>query len=260
MKKAQLISKLCVFAENDEKKWRGQKPFAQFFAAWLEKLDIPFDAQYDFWDIDSYIPQLVVDAYEDLRTSDTLYIAQYRKEYVDDVERAVPNLTELGKSPVMEQIMTIQITAFLLDKVTGNEYIRQAFSEYANAQNNTLAVCFDKFLRNVYRRGMYDLIQKTKERGMGAQFAHTSIRTFVCAGRVMITFACPQNPTEQELSVSFVLEEGDPVALSGGLQSVYANLHQSMNMIEDVISGWPSSIVEQKKLFKVDKKINFGYT
>ena len=74
MHKAELISALEAFVQEYDLKvasresggvgWKGQKSFAQFLIEYFKRLHIPSDEKYDFWRIDDYLPELLVDAFE----------------------------------------------------------------------------------------------------------------------------------------------------------------------------------------------------
>ena len=256
MKKQDLIAGLCGFVRDGRARSRGETPFVLFFAEWLKKLDIPQDAKYDFWEIDHHVPQLVIDAFEDLRTGQDDLAVRCREEYEAETGNEVPNLIEMNASHSLDQALTVQTTGYMLEDIVGRG-ARQQFDAYANAQRYALQASFDKFLRLVFRRGLNDLIGKCKARGMAGKFGETDLRTFVCAGRLMFTFARQMN--EGEISVSFLAEEDDRVALSAGIQSESASLAEAMSMIEDVISRWPAdNSQKQAELFKASKNVGIG--
>jgi hypothetical protein len=66
MHKKELISGLERFLANCEKPWKGQQSFAKFLIWYLENMNIPNDEKYDFWDITEYLPEIMVDAFEQL--------------------------------------------------------------------------------------------------------------------------------------------------------------------------------------------------
>ena len=256
MKKRDLIAGLYEFVRDGRARSRGETPFALFFAEWLQKLDIPQDSKYDFWEIDHYLPQLVVDAFEDLRTGRDGLAVRCREGYETETGGEVPNLTEMNASRSLDQTLTVQTTGYMLDDIVGRG-AGQRLDAYANAQRHALQAAFDRFLRLVYRRGLYDIIRKCEERGMAGKFGGTELRTFVCAGRLMFTFA-RRLPGDGEISVSFIAEDNDPVALSAGIQSEYASLAEAMSMIEDVISRWPADAKQQAKIYRASQSVGIG--
>ncbi len=274
---ARLRSKLLkiqgsIDGNNKHQWWKGQSAFACFLIYYLEQLDIPSDEKYDFWNIEPYLPELMVDAFEQLRTSSDERVVFFRKTYERETGHEVPNITDLGASDILHQGSAVQtILGFMLKEVTGNTWIESQIDAYCNAQKHVLQQTFDKFLRLVYRQGLGEMISKCTKRGMSGKFIETDLRTYVMAGRIMFTFAKridPDKPSHykvgddllcNEHSVSFVGEDGDPLCLSAGLQSVYADFRTALDLIEDVIKSWPQDAKEQKMMFKPDAKVNMGF-
>lgn len=277
MHKRELIAKLAAFAatvptRTSGPQWKGQQAFAAFLVYYFKNLNIPSDEKYDFWSILPYLPELMVDAFEQLRTSKDEQVAKFRKQYEEETGHEVPNITDLGASNIFDQGSAIQTTlGFMLKDITGNEWIGQQIDTYCNAQKHVLQQTFDKFLRLVYRRGLGDMIEKCDKRGMSGKFVGIDLRTYVTAGRIMFTFAKRIDPDKagyykvgddlvcNEHSVSFVGEDGDPLCLSAGLQSVHADFRTALDLIEDVVKFWPQDAKEQKKMFKADPKVNMGF-
>lgn len=137
----------------------GQKAFATFLIHYLTNLHIPHDEKYDHWDIEHYLPELMVDAFEQLRTSTDEVIVPFRKAYEDEACQNVPNITDLGASNILEQSSAIQTTlGFLLREVTGQDLVATQIDTYCKAQMYVLQQTFDKFLRRVYRQGLYGVL------------------------------------------------------------------------------------------------------
>lgn len=277
MHKRELIAKLISFAaavptRTSGPQWKGQVAFASFLVYYLKNLNIPSDEKYDFWSIEPYLPELMVDAFEQLRTSKDEQVAQFRKKYEEETGHEVPNITDLGASDILDQGSAVQTTlGFMLKDITGHDWVEHKIETYCNAQKYVLQQTFDKFLRLVYRRGLGEMIDKCTKKGMGGKFVGTELRTFVMAGRIMFTFAKRIDKSKEshykdgdnvicnEHSVSFVGEDGDPLCLSAGIQSVYADFRTSLDMIEDVIKWWPQDAKEQKKMYKADAKVGMGF-
>lgn len=284
MHKKELIQALNKFIETHEiaianygsreysVRWNGQKAFAQFFAWWLGKLDIPSDEKYDFYRIEPYLPQLAVDAFEHLRTGTDEETKRFRDDYETETGHEVPNVIDLGASRVLDQGFAVQTTlGFMLREVTGAEvWLEKDIDAYCNAQKYVLQQTFDKFLRLIWRRGMFEIVDKCDKRGMIGKFGETELRTYIMAGRVMFTFARRKKGETgvylggklvktlpyQEDSVSFVGEDGDRLGLSAGLQSVDTDLRTCVDMIEDVIKRWPSAEKEQRKAHKASANVS----
>lgn len=278
MHKKDLIERLrkyvASFGNTGNVTWKGQKAFALYLIDYLEALVIPSDEKYDFWHIEPYLPQILTDAFEHLRTGTDELATKYRAMYEKDAERPVPNILDLGVSNVLDRASTVQTTLqFMMKDVIGEEWVEHDIDSYCNAQSHVLQHTFDKFVRNVYRNGMYEAIDKCKERGMTGKFGRTELRTYVMAGRIMFTFARKRKGKTvyygsdnkpfhtlpyREDSVSFVAEDGDPLALSAGIQSVEANFKTSLAMIEDVVRHWPSDKKAQESTYKASESVSIG--
>ena len=213
----------------------------------------------------------MVDAFEQLRTSTDKTIVEFRKMYEDETQHGVPNITDLGASNILHQGSAVQTTlGFMLREVTEQAWVEQQIDKYCNAQQMVLMQTFDKFLRLVYRRGMYNQLNATNAGGMSGKFGETDLRTFICAGRIMFTFARLIDKEKagryekdgevfsNEDSVTFIAEDEDPLCLSAGIQSVYADFRTSLDMIEDVIKGWPAEPDAQKLVYKVSAGVGLG--
>jgi hypothetical protein len=272
MRKRDLIASLEQFASrkgDNSPNWKGQRVFAKFFIHYLGKLHIPNDEKYDFYQIEPHLPELAVDAFEQLRASDDGEVVRFRREYESEVGQEVPNLTDLGASNILDQTLTVQaILGYTLRDVTGVGWIEHKIDAYCNAQKYVLQQTFDKFLRSVYRQGLAEIVDKCNKSGMSGKFGETELRTFVTAGRIMFTFARRIDREKSgyyeeegklfcnEWNVSFVGEDGDPLCLSAGIQSVYADFRTALDMIEDVIKQWPPDSKEQEMLYRADTDVS----
>lgn len=255
MKKQELIKGLQDFVDRDKAEWKGQRVFSQFLIEYLRRLDIPHDKKYDIWQIDHHLPQLMVDAFVELRTGTDDYVGPFREMHEAETGRKVPNVTDLGENSILDQSSTVQTTiGFLLKEVTGLGWIEYKVDTYCNAQKHVLQQTFDKFLRQVYRQGMFEIIRKCKLKGMSGIFNETTLRSYVLAGRAMFTFARGNNG--HEISVSFIAQDGDRLGLSAGIQSVRANFYSALSMIEDVVDCWPDDEKQQLDTFKPDERVS----
>ena len=283
MHKKDLIEGLTKFVETYEVvaanygnprfkvRWEGQKAFANFLIHRLENLQIPHDEKYDFWTIEHHLPELMVDAFEQLRAGTDEITTRFRQEYEAETGHEVPNIIDLGASNVLDQGYAVQTTlGFMLKEITGQDWVEHKIDTYCNAQKYVLQQTFDKFLRLVYRQGLGEMADKFDKRGMSGKFGKTELRTFIMAGRVMFTFARREKGKTgvyangklvhttpyQENNVSFVGEDGDPLCLSAGLQSVQTDFRTALDMIEDVIKHWSSDKKEQKKLYRANSNVS----
>ena len=270
LKKNQLIIRLVVAAT--ETKTRGVPAFAQFFIRWLLELDLSHLEKWDHWHISPYIAQLTADACADLRTSTVDWIVEARTAFEKDSGRPFPNVIEFGTDDLTHQWLTAHAIGLLLKEAIEEDWIETEWQKFTGAQSAVVQAKFHEFLRRVYRRGMFANMQKAGDRGFSGKFGETTLRVYSLAGRTMFTFARSVSGetvykdetgkkmlrTPSELTVSFVAEEDDPIALSAGLQSARANLVESLAMIQDVITHWSPDKKKQKKQLKPDDTIGLG--
>lgn len=251
MKKADLI----LLARNrlaGEARTKGEKAFLSFFIEYLRRLDIAHDEKYDFYQLDSYLPQIVGDAFEEFRTSEADWVVSYRKKFEREVEHRVPNLTDIGDSDSIHRALEINTLGYLFRDITGCDRVKHQIEAYLNAEMATLQLYVDKFLRLVYRNGLYNLV-KDVGGGMSGRFGEVDLRCFITAGRVMFTFA--RQVGDSEIDVTFIAEDGDPNAYSAGVQSVCATLPECIAMINEVIDNWPTDGDEQARLFTRNESV-----
>lgn len=254
MHKVDVIARLGKYLKNGNFRVKGERSFTHYFLVWLMGLTIPSDEKYDFYDIVPFLPQLALDAYETMRTSTTGVAPEYRQRYEKETGRTMVNLTELGED-ILEQTSGMIVLKYMLSAISDRKnWTENKIENYCQAQSTALQVMFDKFIRLVYRNGLFKIIQAENERGMKGKFGSTELRTFVCAGRIMFTFARPKKKGD-EVSVSFVTGDEDALALEAGIQSVEANLSTAFNMIEDVIARWPKDRKDQEQIFKGNNNV-----
>lgn len=252
MKKKDLISKLRKHLAIGEFKWKGQEVFAAFLLEYLQNLSIPADEKYDFWNLNHHIPQLLVDAFEELRIGTSEYALRYRKEYEQDTEHPVPEILNINGGNIYNRQSAIQTTlGFLMRDLIDDMHICHAIESYCYAQDHLLQTTFDKFLRHVYRGGMFDLIDKCELKGMNGKFGSVKVLTFSMCGRTQIQF----DHADGEQSVAFMMEEDDPLAYSAGIHSVHTDVHTGCAMIEEVIKNWPAESELQQQMFAANGKV-----
>ena len=255
MKKSDLMQKLRNRITQGNFKWKGQEAFAIFLLEYLQNLSISSDEQYSFWQLDQFLPQLLVDAFESLRIGTDEYIVKHRKAYEEETGHCVPEILNVNISgpDVYHRQSAIQTTlGFLMaDLMDDNKYITGRIMAYCHAQDTLLQIVFDKFLRNVYRVGMFDLIEASNFKGMNGRFGSVTVLTFSMCGRTQIQF----NHEDGKRFVSFMMEEGDNLAYSAGLQSICADVHVGCAIMEEVINNWPKEEKIQRQMFVPNENV-----
>lgn len=223
--------------------------FLPYFAEYLERLKIPYDEKYDFWRIDDYMPEIIVAAFEQMRTGTDPLAQKYAARYKAQMSgEEVPNITDLGTTYGLEQVSAISSIASDIATLMAQPWLKDKIETYCFGQRTVLQQTFDKFSRRVYQRGLSKIVGSFGGRGMNGKFGKTELRKYDLAGRIMFTFA--RKKGDEEVNVSFVGEDGDPLLLSAGEQSCNASFREALDMIEEVILRWPLEPLLQKKIFK----------
>lgn len=256
MKKADLVGALSRYADRGMGRMKGQDTIARFLAMYFNELEIPADQKWDFWDIDRYIPQLLLGAFDVFRTSEDEVFRQLRTRYEEELGHPFPDLIDIWGDGV-EQVITIQGLGCMFEDAIGAKWMASAIDALFNAQRHLLEQTFYTFLDRVFRRGLFEVIDTSPRRGMSGTFGETTLRSYVVAGRLMLTFARPGE--QMEHSVSFVCGDDDPLGLGGGTQSVYTDLQTALAMINDVTANWPQERSAQQEVFKADENVNIGF-
>jgi hypothetical protein len=253
MKKAELVAALVAYADHDRRQMRGQAELARYLAYWFNELKIRHNERYDFWQIEHYLPQLLLRALDDLHGSDEQGIVQQREVYEQELG-PFPNLTKVGVGDMFEQAMVIRSVGQLIADITDLPYLKDAIDTLFNAERHLIEQGFYRFLSRVYSQGLVAVIDGSSQRGMSGQFGQTTLRSYVMAGRLMLTFA--RGDSEHgEQDITFVCEEGDELGLASGMQSCYADVFTALAMFDDVISGWPSDPEAQIERFTARQSV-----
>lgn len=258
MKKAELITALVGYSQTSEcRRWRGQHELILFFVLYFQGLDIPADTKWDHWQIDNSIPQLLVGAIEEFRTSSDPEVSALREAYERSTEREMPDLTDISGDGVIQSLTAHQLGS-IFAPVTGLPQITSQIDQVFSAARYLLQQRLYLFVVRVFTKGLGKFIEDTPERGMSGEFGQTTMRTYYIAGRQLFTLARPSSNDEEEHSLTFICEDGDPLALGIGIQSVRAELTTALDMIDDVINHWPTELEKAWMMVAPDEKISLG--
>lgn len=89
------------------------------------------------------------------------------------------------------------------------------------------------FITRVYRCGLYDRIDACASRGMSGQFGTTMLRSYVIAGRVMLTFS----RGDCQVTLLAALDDDDGTMM--GLHTLRGTADEALAMLDEVIRLWP---------------------
>lgn len=259
MKQAELVTALVNFNRDHGVQRRGdirgQADFAKFLARYIKGLSIPADQQYSFWDIDDYIPEIVIAAIRAFESSDQPWIVEFRRVYKEETDIHFTDPTGVSAGNNIQEVLEVEMIKSLFREIMGQrgDYLSHQIDILLNAERHVVMLRFRQFQDRVYNTGgLGAIISGSRSRGMSGSFGETTLRSYILAGRLMITFARKNNAYEQ--SVSFVCEEDDLIGITGGLQSCFAVLPDALAMIEDVIIHWDGN----RTSFKSDKAVAIG--
>jgi len=116
--------------------------------------------------------------------------------------------------------------------------------------SNLVSNLAKRFESEVYKRGMMELVDKSKFKGMSGDFNGVSLMSYAMCGRLMITLEMPSvdNPKVRDQLTFIGVEPRDEARF--GWQSIYATMDRANEMVERVIKCW--SVLSDK-----DKKTRF---
>ncbi len=239
---SQFISSLRRFFARGEQKWKGDLLITQaliaYFTRGLKNKEIPDYGPETGLSFTAYLAKYLDDAWEYLRTSkDGTW---FRQDFEKELGREVPDLNDISGG--VDRTLTIANLGSLMQTIIGTEWAKQWVEKYFFAQDQVLALHFQKFVRQVYNDGMREQIDASKSSGMSGTFGKVELRTFITAGRIMMTFAFrPGVLQATEESITFIGEEDEKPGKRFGIQSVHTNLVNAIQMIDAVIHHWPKS-------------------
>lgn len=225
----------------------------------------------------NYLPKYAVDAIEMVSNKETCPAdaVQIRDSYLREVEEEnLPLLTEVAFGSVRRALLVASV-ARMLGEVTGYEFVKRETESYCFSQDNVLMQYLYKFLKEVGFKGMLDIYNAAPS-GCSGTFGQTEIRILGTAGRLLVTFArrkegkttykAPKDSGSQDLvldyieeSVTFIGDDSEPNVPRWGTQSCYADFRLALEMIDEVITNWPATETDQKRVFKTDQEVSIGF-
>ncbi|HEX4662126.1 MAG TPA: hypothetical protein VH144_00765 [Candidatus Saccharimonadales bacterium] len=258
MKKNELVQALVRFAAEYgeyQGRTRGQETLAHYLAHYFRNLDIPAEHEYDFWHIDQHLPQLLIGAMENFRTSEEGIVVNLRATYEFEVGHELFDLTSVWGSG--DPMLEVHSISSLLVEVTGRQqWLEEKIDRVFNAKRRVLEQGVYLFMERVYRHGLGQLIADTRLRSMSGTFGQTKLRSYATAGRLMISFVRPGE--EEDQFVTIICGEDDLLGLGVGVQSVYTDIHTALEMFAEVTTHWPVQKAAQRAIFRSDKKVKLG--
>lgn len=264
MNKEELIAALQDYLKSftnnttGERFPKGQIAFTKYLIRYLTDLEIRGTLSDNIF---QYLTTIISDAFHKLKNGEDLQSKVFRGLYEQEVGLKVPDVLNLGGADYIRQCTTVQVVLeFLFEKVTKSTWLKHEIDKYFNAQRTVLQQYFDKFLREVYRTGLFNLVNTNQGYTLTGEFGQTTLSTYSLGGRIQIELrripTDRTNKTEAELEdqyFTFVASDKDPLGLTAGVDYVYCDLITAIQMIDEVINNWPKTAPTQKKLFKRKK-------
>lgn len=252
MKKHAFIRSLDSFVGSGQLTMKGQQALAAHYINYFRKTDIAADRMYDFWDMEAYLPQLMLDGFMDLLISED-HVTSHIRELLEELTGLVlGDPSKIGAIPATDQVLWIQSIDGILRGAGVHEATCSKVEILFMAEIRMVELAFRRFVQDVFSCGLFEVINEGTAAGMSGTFGTdldtpTALRTFMTAGRIMFTFACDVG--SQEESITFVGTEDDPLLLGAGLQSVQTDLATALKMFDTVRTCWPADSEVQAACF-----------
>jgi len=159
------------------------------------------------------------------------------------------SLTELVSSGSEEMLRAEKIRSLtdLLQKITGIKELGPFLAAYWNAKYITLEQAADRFCKRVWQQGLCELEKNTSARTLRGTFGKTKLATNYVIGSVGVIFC--RGWGSSRTTIHFIGEHGNPERLYPG-SGPEATLSQALEMVEEVISRWPSDPRKQSRIMR----------
>jgi hypothetical protein len=252
MKKPEFVSALSTYLARRQFAMRGEEHLLAHYIHYFRKTEIAADAKYDFWDLEAYLPQLMLDGFRDLLVSDDPVTVRIREQLESESILQLGDPSLIGAIPASDQVLWIQTVDAILRGVGIHEVTCSKVEALFMAEVRMVELAFRRFVQDVFSAGLFEIINGGTSAGMSGTFGTdldtpTTLRTFMTGGRTMFTFACDVGSHEE--SITFVGTEDDPLLLGAGLQSVQTDLTTALKMFDTVRTCWPSGSEAQAACF-----------
>ncbi|KKS37451.1 MAG: hypothetical protein UV01_C0010G0027 [Parcubacteria group bacterium GW2011_GWA2_42_14] len=241
MNKDDLLKRLKEFAKNNEKKPHlFYASFqAQVLADFLASSDLPTRPHDNALD---YLAPVIAK-----RIEDDARLPQHEQQLGPFTDYRLSSITALLSSGAEEITRHKTILSFtkLLVQATGFSNLEEHLKSYWDAQYNVLWQLADRFNSAVWQKGLYNLINKHSLRV--GRFRKTNLKTSNFCGRISVIFERGRGKKSQ--AIWFSGEEGNPRKFGLG-PGPEVPLNRAIEMVGEVISGWPESPEKQTKIMK----------
>lgn len=168
---------------------RPHRVLAGFLADWFEQVPLP---SYDTY-LTKHLPQLIVDAWEELRTSPNPSTRDVRDQLMraENYRDGMPAITGFAVGDTFyARDLLCSIIGEVYERVSGSHSgtirIEMEIMAYLRAQETMLLQTLHEFMRIVWRRGLYDTVKY--ERRAVVRLGQITIRTVILANNMSLAF------------------------------------------------------------------------
>ncbi len=249
MNRQHILDAFEDFLNRDKRAYPGDMELAGYLSFWF-RTRVP--NEYPFYDPSHVIPRLLAQAMMDLREKQTKVIVNSREEYLKLMkEKELQCLTSISSAGIFRTIM-IGNLARLIQTVLDNDEIASEITNYFRAEDMVLDQNFQNFLFKVYNNGLMRALFEQPNHAVKGIFGGTALRLFETSDeKVHITFACSfVDSDDRRMSFTYDCRRDDLLGANAGCGYANVPLADALSMINDVISHWPTSSVEQHQMLQ----------
>ena len=239
MNKAELINALNNFIEKQRATRCGQNIIVRHFANYIQKTSDDSSV-----DIIKKIPQLLYDMLCEAKYDFSSFYQEW------ELERGLPfpSLKKIGISDELYRQETVNLIAYIFKIIFGKNEIANKIKSKFNTELSTLQSRTSSFFVRVYDNGLRKIIKSSLFDDMYGIFGMTTFASHVDhSGQIGLT--CMSNSDVLEDSFSFSYYDEDPIQTQAKILTVRTDIEMALEMINDVLDGWPDDPDDQAKLF-----------
>lgn len=249
MNRSALVEKFTAFLpEVGSKGWLGKKELATFLT-WYFRYALK--DEYDTTGIEIYLAKITAEAMLAFKNSRDPGVEYLRTKYLNKVRQySFPDITDIQEDSY--RLLICNRVAHLMAEVTGMKQLAVEIEQYLLAQDNALDHSLQRFNRQVWRTGLWNYL-RTKATGKGVigTFGNAKLGLFVVGQSVTISFVrLEQQLGSKGYGVCFNAAISDSTGINTALSSINVNLGSAMEMIEEVVTAWPSEREAQSQVFR----------
>lgn len=253
MNRSELVHELDRFVSAKRFEFKGDRELALYLMWFFTSQVKP---QHDSTGIEAYLPKYLFEAMLLFRESDDELVIAHRELYMlaTEMQGTFPDIISISYAS-SDRNSVIRELASLIERVTGDRMLRVRINSYFDAQETVLKQFLHMFVLKVYRQGLYELIRGA-DRDFVLQFGNTSmfvgVKTTIKftlkkidkSSMSSLVVSLSKNPVDGELT--FGTYDYDVTGMELSLNWIRVPLNTAIEMIYDIVSGWPIDPVQQR--------------